>query len=63
MESLTGKSLLKKEELEIVQVDLGKNKEGKKEFVFVRQMTGREREQFEKLLVKRIKKGGKVVEY
>jgi len=37
--------LLKKEELEIVEVDLGNGV-----FVFVRQMTGRERDNFEKSL-------------
>jgi len=37
--------LLQKEELEIVQVDLDKDT-----IVFVRQMTGRERDNFEKLL-------------
>ena len=43
-------ALLRKEDLEIVQVDLGKN-----EYVFVRQMTGRERDGFERSLVHRFK--------
>jgi len=48
-------ALLSKEDLEIVQVDLGKE-----EYVFVRQMTGRERDEFEKLLVFKFKdKAGK----
>ena len=55
---LTRESLLQKEELKTVKVDLGEGK-----FVFVRQMTGREREQFENLLVKKIRKGGKIVDY
>ncbi len=40
-------SLLKKEELEITKVNLGKG-----DFVYVRQMTGRERDRFEQSLVK-----------
>jgi len=55
---LTRENLLRKEVLKTVQVDLGGN-----QIVFVRQMTGREREQFENLLVKKISKGGKVVDY
>ncbi len=55
---LTRENLLKKEELKTVQVDLGGN-----QIVFVRQMTGREREQFENLLVKKIMRKGKVVDY
>jgi len=56
---LTRENLLKKEALKTVQVDLGDNL-----IVFVRQMTGREREQFENLLVKKIKsKTGKIVDY
>ena len=42
--------LLKKEDLEIVKVDLGND-----EFVYVRQMTGRERDRFEQTLVKEVK--------
>jgi len=55
---LTREELLKKEKLKIVKV-----KFDEKNFVYVRQMTGREREQFEGLLVKKISKGGKVVDY
>jgi len=44
---LNKNDLLKKEELEIVKVDLGKG-----DFVYVRQMTGRERDQFEQTLVR-----------
>lgn len=40
-------ALLKKEELEVVKVDLGKG-----DFVYVRQMTGRERDKFEQSLIK-----------
>lgn len=43
---LDRKSLLKKEELQVVKVDLGKD-----EFVYVRQMTGRERDTFEQSLL------------
>jgi len=48
--SLSRETLLQKEELEVVQVDLGKE-----EYVFVRQMTGRERDQFERSLIHRFK--------
>ena len=47
---LTRDLLLKKEELEVVKVDLGKD-----EFVYVRQMTGRERDNFEQSLIKETK--------
>lgn len=47
---LDRKRLLSKESLEIVKVDLGKD-----EYVFVRQMTGRERDCFEQSLVKETK--------
>jgi len=47
---LDRKKLLEKEKLEVVQVDLGDN-----EFVFVRQMTGRERDRWEQSLIKEIK--------
>jgi len=44
---LDGKALLKKEDLTIEKVNLGKD-----EYVFVRQMTGRERDRFEQSLIK-----------
>jgi len=47
---LSRESLLKKEDLIIKKVDLGKD-----EFVFVRQMTGHERDTFEQSLIKKIK--------
>jgi len=47
---LDRKMLLSKEKLEIVKVELGKD-----EYVFVRQMTGRERDQFEQSLIKETK--------
>ena len=47
---LDRKALLKKEELQVVKVDLGKD-----EFVYVRQMTGRERDTFEQSLIKEVK--------
>ena len=47
---LSREQLLEKEVLEIVSVDLGKD-----EFIYVRQMTGRERDQFEKSLMKEVK--------
>jgi len=43
-------ALLSKQDLEIVEVDLGKD-----EYVYVRQMTGHERDEFEKLLVRKFK--------
>ena len=45
-------SLLQKEVLEVTEVDLGNN-----EVVYVRQMTGHERDNFEGLLVTKVKKG------
>ena len=47
---LSRESLLKKEDLIIKKVDLGKD-----EFVYVRQMTGHERDTFEQSLIKKIK--------
>lgn len=47
---LDRKRLLSKEALEIIKVDLGRD-----EFVFVRQMTGRERDRFEQSLIKETK--------
>jgi ABC-type ATPase involved in cell division len=59
MATLDRNSLLKKEELERVEVDLGKG-----ESVFVRQMTGRERDRFEQSLIKEKKDTkGNVVSY
>lgn len=46
MKVMTREDLLKKEKLTVEEVDLGKN-----EGVFVRQMTGRERDKFEQSLV------------
>jgi len=57
--SLSRNLLLQKEELEKVRVDLGKG-----EFVYVRQMTGRERDNFEQSLIKEKKDTkGNVVSY
>jgi len=59
MTTLSRSSLLAKEELEKVKVDLGKG-----EFVFVRQMTGRERDNFEQSLIKEKKDvKGNVISY
>lgn len=59
METLSRNSLLAKEELEKVKVDLGKG-----ESVYVRQMTGRERDNFEQSLIKEKKDAkGNVVSY
>ena len=49
MKVLTREDLLKKEILRKEKVDLGKD-----EYVFVRQMTGRERDRFEQSLVKEV---------
>jgi ABC-type ATPase involved in cell division len=57
--TLSRNLLLQKEELEKVKVDLGKG-----EFVYVRQMTGRERDNFEQSLIKEKKNAkGDVVSY
>jgi hypothetical protein len=50
--------LLTKEELKIEKVDLGKD-----EFVYVRQMTGRERDRFEQSLMKEVKQADGEVNY
>jgi len=50
MTLLNRTSLLKKEEVQIVKVDLGND-----EFVFVRQMSGRERDTFEQSILKEVK--------
>ena len=47
---LNRKALLTKEKLEVEKVDLGKD-----EYVYVRQMTGRERDTFEASLIKEVK--------
>lgn len=47
MAQLDRNALLAKEKLDVVKVDLGKG-----DFVFVRQMTGRERDRFEQSLIK-----------
>ncbi len=49
MNVLDRKQLLAKEELQIVKVDLGKD-----ECVYVRQMTGRERDRFEQSLIREV---------
>jgi len=54
--ALNRDALLKKEELEVVKVDLSKD-----EFVYVRQMTGRERDIWERSLY-RMEKRGKTME-
>jgi len=46
---LSRDDLLRKQKLEIVRVDLGDN-----EYVYVRQMTGRERDRFEQSLLKEV---------
>lgn len=59
MALLDRKKLLAKEELEIVKVSLNKN-----DFVFVRQMTGRERDRWEQSLRTKLRdKKGKVIDY
>jgi len=55
---LNREALLAKQELEIKKVILGKD-----EVVFVRQMTGRERDTFEQSLLKKVKKPNGVVIY
>ena len=58
MKLLDRNELLKKEELQVVEVDLGKG-----ESVHVRQMTGHEREAFERMLTKKVKKPGNKYDY
>lgn len=56
---LDRKSLLSKENLKVVKVELGGG-----DYVFVRQMTGRERDRFEQSLVREIKDNrGTVISY
>lgn len=57
MSILNREKLLAKERLELRKVDLGNG-----EFVYVRQMTGRERDNFEQSLVKEIKDGKGVMQ-
>jgi hypothetical protein len=49
---LDRKKLLKKQAFKIEKVDLGLDEKGEEEYVFVRQMSGRERDQFEQSLLK-----------
>jgi len=58
MGTLNRTLLLAKEELEKVKIDLGKD-----EFVYVRQMTGRERDNFEQSLIKEVKDNKGTVSY
>jgi len=55
MTLLSRNSLLAKEKIEIVEVDLGKDDKGEPQSVFVRQMSGRERDVWERSFVKEIK--------
>jgi len=55
---LTREKLLKRDDLSIEKVDLGNG-----DFVFVRQMTGHERDSFEQSLLKEIEHPNGVVEY
>jgi hypothetical protein len=58
------KKLLEKEKLEVVKVDLGKDESGEEIFVYVKQMTGRERDVFERSLTKEKRDiKGKIVDY
>jgi hypothetical protein len=55
---LNKEALLRKQELKIEEVDLGNN-----EVIYVRQMTGHERDQFEQSMRKEVKKNGVVEGY
>ena len=55
MTLLSRSSLLAKEKIEIIEVDLGKDDKGDPQTVFVRQMSGRERDVWERSFVKEIK--------
>jgi uncharacterized protein with ATP-grasp and redox domains len=59
MGQLDREKLLEKQELEIVKVDLGNN-----EFVYVRAMTGHERNEFERSILREVRdKRGRVRDY
>lgn len=58
MNLLNRSALLAKENLKVVQVDLGND-----EFVYVRQMTGRERDKFEQSFIKEKTKEDGSVDY
>ena len=59
MPLLTREDLLKKEKLQIVKIDLGNG-----EFVYVKQMTAKERDRFENSILKPVKnKEGEVIDY
>lgn len=58
MTLLNREKLLQKEKLEVVKVDLGNDG-----FVFVRQMTGRERDHFEKSILREVRRGGRLTTY
>ena len=58
MALLDRSSLLKRDELKIEKVILSKD-----DFVFVREMTGRERDQFETSLIREVKRPNGEVEY
>jgi hypothetical protein len=62
---LNRKKLLEKQKLEIVKVDLGKDVDSNEEiFVYVKQMTGRERDTFERTLTKEKRDDkGKIKDY
>jgi len=56
---LKRENLLEKEKLDVKKVDLGKG-----EYVYVREMTGRERDNFERSLMREIRdKKGKLADY
>lgn len=59
MPLLTREQLLKKDNLKIVKVDLGNN-----EFVYVKQMTAKERDQFEASIIEAVQdKQGRTIDY
>lgn len=60
---LNREGLLKRANFEIEKVDLGTNEQGEEIFVYVRQMSGYERDLFEQSLLKPIKDKGKLVGY
>jgi hypothetical protein len=59
---LDRKALLKKQKLAVVQVNLGPDENGEEQIVFVREMTGRDRDNFEQSILKARKNNKGVIE-
>jgi hypothetical protein len=62
MSILDRKALLKKQKLAIVEVKLGVDETGEEQIVYVREMTGRDRDNFEQSILKARKNNKGVIE-